>query len=56
MGAQLKRADKAGARFAVFVGGEEIAAGRFGFKDLSSGVQESLDEPTIVTRIGEAND
>lgn len=56
MGAQLKRADKAGARFAVFVGGEEIAAGRFGFKDLRSGVQESLDEPTIVRRIGEAND
>jgi histidyl-tRNA synthetase len=56
MGAQLKRADKAGARFAVFVGSEEIAAGRFGFKDLSTGVQESLDESTILTRIGEAHD
>ncbi len=55
MGAQLKRADKTGARFAVFVGRDEIAAGRYGFKDLSTGRQENLDEPTILARVGEAH-
>jgi histidyl-tRNA synthetase len=52
MGAQLRRADKVGARFAVFVGADEIAAGRFGVKNLRSGDQEPMDEATIIARCG----
>jgi histidyl-tRNA synthetase len=53
MGAQLKRADRAGARFALFVGKDELAAGRYGLKDLRSGVQQVLDEAEIIARVGE---
>jgi histidyl-tRNA synthetase len=48
MGAQLKRADKAAARYALFVGKDEIAAGRFGFKDMAIGEQRALDEESIL--------
>jgi histidyl-tRNA synthetase len=51
MGAQLKRATRSGAGHAVFVGKEELAAGRFGFKDLRSGEQESLAEAEILGRL-----
>jgi len=51
MGAQLKRADRLGARFALFVGADELAAGRFGLKDLSSGEQESVDEASLAERL-----
>ena len=53
MGAQLKRANKLGARFAVFVGADEIAAGTYGVKNLLTGDQESMDEATIIARCGE---
>jgi len=56
MGAQLKRADKLGARFAVFVGADEIATGKYGFKNLSTGDQESLDEATIIARCGDIDE
>jgi histidyl-tRNA synthetase len=56
MGAQLRRADKAGARFAVFVGADEIAAGTYGVKDLRTGDQQSMDEKAIITRCGEEHD
>jgi histidyl-tRNA synthetase len=56
MGAQLKRADKAGARFAVFVGADEIGAGKYGVKDLRTGKQESMDEAGIASRCGESNE
>lgn len=52
MGAQLKRANRLGARHAVFVGKDELAAGRFGFKDLVSGEQIDLSEAEIVRRLG----
>ena len=52
MGAQLKRADRAAARWAVFVGEEELRVGRFGTKNLTSGEQESLDERAILERLG----
>jgi histidyl-tRNA synthetase len=52
MGAQLKRADRLGARYAVFVGAEELAAGRFGLKDLRSGEQVPVDGDTLVERLG----
>jgi histidyl-tRNA synthetase len=53
MGAQLKRANKLGARFAVFVGADEIAAGTYGVKNLLTGDQEPMDEATIIARCGE---
>jgi histidyl-tRNA synthetase len=56
MGAQLKRADKARARFAVFVGRDELAAGSFGFKNLRTGEQIALGEQQIVSRAGETDE
>ena len=52
MGAQLKRADRAAARFALFVGKDELASGRYGLKDLRSGEQEEIDETGLVARLG----
>ncbi len=51
LGAQLKRAEREGARFAVFLGPDEIAHATFGVKDLTSGVQETLDERGILARL-----
>jgi histidyl-tRNA synthetase len=51
----MRRADRSGARFAVFVGAAELEAGRFGLKDLGSGEQVSLDEAGIVARVREAD-
>ncbi|MEE8411306.1 MAG: histidine--tRNA ligase [Acidobacteriota bacterium] len=51
MGAQLKRADRAGARFALFVGQDELKSGHYGLKDLRSGKQEQLDEAGLVARL-----
>ena len=56
MGAQLKRADRLGARYAVFVGADEIRSGNFGLKDLGSGEQVSVDEPTLVNTIAADQD
>ena len=53
MGAQLKRADRSGARYALFVGKDEIASGRFGLKDLATGEQVTLDERGIIARLEE---
>jgi len=55
LGAQIKRAEKLGARYAVFVGESEISRGRFGMKDLSTGEQVEKDEAEIVrTALSEA--
>ena len=51
MGAQLKRAGRQGARYVVFVGKDELAAGRFGLKDMQSGEQVDLDEAGIRERL-----
>jgi histidyl-tRNA synthetase len=51
MGAQLKRADKAGARYALFIGKDEITSGRFGLKELATGEQMTLDERSIIARL-----
>jgi len=51
MGAQLKRADKAGARFAVFVGAEELRNKSFGFKNLQTGEQVTFEEREILERL-----
>jgi histidyl-tRNA synthetase len=47
MGAQLKRAERLGARFALFVGESELQKGRFGLKNLASGEQIEVDEAGI---------
>ena len=54
LGAQLKRADKLGARFAVFVGKDEIEKDRYGFKDLATGEQLELPEGAIAERVAAA--
>ncbi len=53
MGAQLRRADKAGARFALFVGKEELTAGSYGLKDLRTGEQVNVDEAAIPAHVKE---
>jgi len=53
MGAQMKRADRMEARFAVFVGADEIASGRFGIKDLTTGEQTETDEAGLIGRLGD---
>jgi histidyl-tRNA synthetase len=47
LGAQMKRAERLGARFALFVGEAELARGRFGLKNLRSGEQIEVDEAGI---------
>jgi histidyl-tRNA synthetase len=50
---QLKRADKSGARFALILGEDEIAAGRVSLKDLrGDGGQESLPEGELALTLG----
>ena len=52
MGSQLKRTEKVGARFALFVGEEEMRQGLFGLKDLASGRQEAVPESRIPSLVG----
>ena len=47
LGAQMKRAERVGARFALFVGETELSSGRFGLKNLTSGEQIEVDEAGI---------
>ena len=47
LGAQMKRAERLGPRFALFVGEAELARGKFGLKDLKSGEQIEVDEAGI---------
>jgi histidyl-tRNA synthetase len=57
LGAQIKRAERVGARFALFVGQAELARGRFGLKDLASGEQIEVDEAGIEAAVrGGGND
>jgi histidyl-tRNA synthetase len=51
MGAQLKRADRMGASHAVFIGQQELAQGKFGFKALETGEQVTLTEEEILARM-----
>ncbi len=47
----LEVANKIGARFALILGDNEIAAGTYLLKDMSSGEQESLSRDQLVRRI-----
>lgn len=52
--AQLRRADKSGARFALIIGAEEVATGKFGLKDLRGDTgQLTLTESELAVRLGE---
>jgi histidyl-tRNA synthetase len=55
MGAQMRRADRVGARFALFVGADELAAGRFGLKNLRTGEQVDVSEDVVAPRVKEGN-
>ena len=52
--AGLKRADKAGARFVVLLGDDELAAGQATLKDLVAGDQTTLGREELAARIEEA--
>jgi histidyl-tRNA synthetase len=47
----MELANKLGARFTLIVGDNELAAGRFTLKDMSSGAQESLTPDEIAARL-----
>jgi histidyl-tRNA synthetase len=51
LGAQLKQADKAGARVAVIVGEDEATAGEATVKDLVSGAQERVARAALAERL-----
>jgi histidyl-tRNA synthetase len=52
LGAQMKRAERLGARFALFVGEGELASGRFGLKNLATGEQVDVDAAGIAAAVG----
>jgi histidyl-tRNA synthetase len=53
LGAQLKRAERHGARFALFAGKDEVASGRYGLKDLETGEQRSVTlEEALAAALG----
>ena len=47
----MELADKLGARFALIVGEDEMAAGRFALKDMSTGEQQSLTIEEIIAAL-----
>ncbi len=51
----LELADKLNARFAVIIGDDEIACGRFTLKDMSTGEQQSLAPDGIAARLAARN-
>jgi histidyl-tRNA synthetase len=51
LGAQMKRAERLGARFALFVGEGELASGRFGLKNLATGEQVDVESATIAAAV-----
>ena len=52
MGAQMKRAAKAGSGYALFVGESELADRRFGLKNLKTGEQVTVDEAELISLLG----
>ena len=47
----MELADKLGARFALIVGDNEIAAGRYALKNMSTGEQENVTRDEIAARL-----
>jgi histidyl-tRNA synthetase len=50
-GQRMKRADRIGARFAVSLGGDELARGVVRLRDLDSGVEEELGRDALPARL-----
>jgi histidyl-tRNA synthetase len=50
----MELANKLGARFALIVGENEMAAGRYALKDMSTGEQESLTRDEIAAKLATA--
>ncbi|MGA7238608.1 MAG: His/Gly/Thr/Pro-type tRNA ligase C-terminal domain-containing protein, partial [Bryobacteraceae bacterium] len=50
----MELANKLGARFTMIVGEDELAAGRFALKDMSTGEQQSLAPDEIAARLLES--
>ena len=52
---KLKRAmalaSKSRARFALIIGEDEVASGRYGLKDLSAGVQQALSIEEVIEKV-----
>ena len=48
---RLKRADRAGARLALFLGDDELARGVVKLRDLDSGVEEDVARDAILQRL-----
>jgi histidyl-tRNA synthetase len=53
MKAQLKSADRSGARLALIVGQREVAGGTVGVKDLAEGTQDTVDRHQVVAAVRE---
>ena len=51
----MELANKTGARFALILGDDEIAAGHYSLKDMQSGVQEHVTREQLFQRIGNKN-
>jgi histidyl-tRNA synthetase len=50
----MELANKFGARFALIVGDNELAAGRYAFKNMTTGEQEDLTRDEIAARLAAA--
>jgi histidyl-tRNA synthetase len=48
---RLTRANKAGARFAVLLGSDELAQGQVTLRDMQGGDQEAVDRDAIIARL-----
>jgi histidyl-tRNA synthetase len=51
----MELANKSGVRFALIVGENEMAAGRYALKDMSTGVQENLTRDEIAAKLAAAS-
>ena len=49
--AQMKRADRTGARRVLIVGGDELARGEVTIKDMESGEQTTVPRPDVVAQV-----
>jgi histidyl-tRNA synthetase len=49
--AQMRSANKSGARYTLVVGPDEVAAGRYNLKEMKSGEEEKLSLDDILTRL-----
>jgi histidyl-tRNA synthetase len=49
--AQMRSANRRGARCVIIIGGEELAAGVVGLKDLAGGDQETVKRDEIIGRV-----